>query len=99
MALRDSFNKTNFDLENDKPDGGPINAPTYNYKHNDLPTDTYLDKDPIMGTDPGRKNHFRTTNLDMTDSDPNNGAPISVPGNFHKQNWTPSKKYIDDLPT
>ena len=31
-SLIDSFNKTNLDTQNKEPDGGPINAPDYNFE-------------------------------------------------------------------
>ena len=38
---------------------------------------------------------FNKTELDLENAEPNSGAPINVPNNGHKQNYTPTNKYLD----
>ncbi len=38
---------------------------------------------------------FEKTKLDLENKEPNGGAPINVPDNNHKQNYTPTNTYLD----
>ena len=76
-GLKHSFNRTNFDLENPNPTGGPINDPKSNYTHkySGKLGKTYLDEYQearsnnssfgTEGTDIKPNNIFKKTGLDI----------------------------------
>jgi hypothetical protein len=39
--ISNSFDKSNLDINNTKPNGGPINEPKYNYEHKFTPKNGY----------------------------------------------------------
>lgn len=77
--LENSFDKTNLDLENDNPAGGPINDPNSNFRH------FYTPQKPFNVTPEGEvrgegKLQSRTNNTDLDVENPlPNGGPINVP--------------------
>lgn len=105
--LEDSFDKTNLDLENSDPTGGPINDPNSNFRH------FYTPQKPFGITPEGEvrgegKLQFRTDSTDLDVENPlPNGGPINVPytariGNESKtfsttQPFTPRKTYSDSF--
>ncbi len=77
--LENSFDKTNLDLENGDPAGGPINDPNSNFTHFYTPTKPYAGTP--QGTTRGEGALQATpglTNLDVENPFPN-GGPINVP--------------------
>jgi hypothetical protein len=105
--LEDSFNKTNLDLENSDPAGGPINDPNSNFRH------FYTPQKPFNITPEGEvrgegKLQFRTDSTDLDVENPlPNGGPINVPyttriGNESftfstTQPFTPRNTYADSF--
>ena len=79
--LDDSFDKTNLDLENSAPFGGPNNFPAYNHQQKWLPQEGKQFTDSAEGTflvGGKLKNSYDKTSLDLTDPNPN-GGPINIP--------------------
>ena len=77
--LENSFDKTNLDLENSDPAGGPINDPNSNFVHFYTPSKPYdntpqgtLRGEGVLQFTPGQ------TNLDVENPLPN-GGPINIP--------------------
>jgi hypothetical protein len=77
--LENSFNRTNLDLEDRFPFGGPINDPNSNFEH------FYTPQKPFTITPEGEvrgdgKLRFRTDSTDLDVENPlPNGGPINVP--------------------
>jgi hypothetical protein len=108
-ALEDSFDKTNLDLENAAPFGGPNNFPSYNHTQKWLPQDGKGFADSTEGQirgDGKLQTTFDKTDLDLTNPSPL-GGPINIPyttkiGNKVEsktttQPYTPKNTYIDSL--
>lgn len=80
------FKGSNLDLEYKIPNGGPINAPQYNYTHTYLPQNGKRFEDSLEGQIRGNgkfisqiqgKGIFDKTNLDLENPNPD-GGPINV---------------------
>jgi len=106
-GLRHSFNRTNLDLENPNPSGGPINDPKSNYTHkySGKLGKTYLDQFQgarsnnssfgIEGTDIKSKSVFEKTGLDV--ENPNAGTKQGGTGGPNRTNSSniPNGQYIN----
>ena len=108
MNLKDKFDKTNFDLENPKPHGGPNSSPDHNHYQKYTPNKTYLDSRQSAASpksDFGIEgnqiqnpvNIFSKTNLDLE-----NPSPLGGPNNTnvigYKQKYLPNGKHFEDTP-
>jgi|19_taG_2_1085344.scaffolds.fasta_scaffold43538_2 hypothetical protein len=104
MSLINRFNKTNLDLENPAPAGGPINDPQSNYTHKYTNKDKYLDNfsvssspNSIFGTEGENiqeKSSFEKTNLDLERNLPT-GGPINDPSSGFVHKYTRKEPYLD----
>ena len=77
----DTFDKTNLDLENASPFGGPNNFPSYNHTQKWLPQDGkgFADSDEGQFLVGGKlKDSYDQTDLDLTNPSPL-GGPINIP--------------------
>ena len=78
-----TFDKTNLDLENSAPFGGPNNFPSYNHTQKWQPQDGkgFIDSSEGQFLVGGKlKDSFNKTSLDLTSPDPL-GGPINIPYN------------------
>ena len=80
VPLKNQFDKTNFDLEDSSPSGGPINAPQYGHQQKWLPQDgkNFTDSDQGQKWGGVLKGTYDETSLDLTNPLPL-GGPINVP--------------------
>ena len=95
IELQHSFDKTNFDLENGAPSGGPINASNYGHQHTYTPQNKFKDSPEYSGvleTD-GFSGNPAVPGTGFLDLE--NNGPTNVANNLHQQNWTPTDKFID----
>lgn len=97
IELQHSFDKTNFDLENGAPSGGPINASNYGHQHTYTPQNKFKDSPEYSGvleTDgfSGNPAVPGTGFLDLENNGPNNEATYG-----HEQLYTPQngQRYED----
>ena len=93
-----SANKTSYDLTNNQPAGGPINAPRYQHQHLYTPENTYLDKfqeaaSPnsnfgINGDEVQNNSIFEKTSLDIENPGPTGGPNRTNAYNIPNGNYT-----------
>ena len=93
-----SANKTDFDLTNSNPFGGPINASKYQHQHLYTPENTYLDKfqeaaSPnsnfgINGDEVQNNSIFEKTSLDMENPLPTGGPNTTNAYNIPNGSYT-----------
>ncbi len=100
-----SADKTNYDLTNPNPAGGPINSPRYQYSHTYTPTNTYLNNfseaaSPnsafgIQGDQVISNNIFEKTELDIEDprplGGPNRTNSTNIPNGSYTNNRSGNK--------
>lgn len=93
IELLHSFDKTNFDLEDGAPSGGPINASNYGHQHTYTPQNEFKNSPEYSGvleTDgfSGNPAIPGTGFLDLE-----NNGPTNVPVNGHQQSYTPQDTF------
>jgi len=109
VPIKNQFDKTNFDLEDSSPLGGPINASQYGHHQKYLPQPNRGYEDSTQGQirgDGALQTSFNKTSLDLENPLPL-GGPINEPfqtiiGNEVKffnttQPFTPQNTYKDSL--
>ena len=92
IELQHSFDKTNFDLEDGAPSGGPINASNYGHQH------TYTPQNKFKDSPEGDKSTgvLKDEGFDGIEGlDLENNGPKNVPLYNHNQNYTPINKFKD----
>ena len=93
IELQHSFDKTNFDLEDGAPSGGPINASNYGHQHTYTPQNKFIfspEYSGVLETDgfSGNPAIPGTGFLDLE-----NNGPTNVPVNGHQQSYTPQDTF------
>ena len=93
-----SANRTSYDLTNNRPTGGPINAPRYQHQHLYTPENTYLDKfqeaaSPnsnfgINGDEIQNNSIFEKTSLDIENPLPTGGPNTTNAYNIPNGSYT-----------
>ena len=97
IELQHSFDKTNFDLENGAPSGGPINASNYGHQHTYTPQNKFIDSPEGSKQGGNLKNDGFSGNPAVPGTgflDLENNGPTNVANYNHQQNWTPTDEFI-----
>lgn len=106
-GLDNSFHKTNLDLENSLPSGGPNNFPEYNHQQRWTPRNEFVDAPSGFIRGEGNlQNTFNQTSLDLENRSPL-GGPINIAysaqigtetRNFNTtQPYTPQNTYLNSI--
>ena len=100
MALINSFNKTNLDLESPLQTGGPINDVNSSFQHKNLPAtpSTHYSATVSQATSPlAAPGTFEKTNLDL-ESPLQTGGPINDVSSKFMHTYTPTNTYSSNRP-
>jgi hypothetical protein len=92
IELLHSFDKTNFDLEDGAPSGGPINASNYGHQHTYTPQNKFKDS-PEGDKSTGLLKDEGFDGIEGLDLE--NNGPKNVPLYNHNQNYTPTDEFIN----
>ncbi len=92
IELLHSFDKTNLDLEDEAPSGGPINASNYGHQQTYTPQNKFRDS-PEGDKSTGLLKDEGFDGIEGLDLE--NNGPINVPLYNHNQNYTPTDEFIN----
>tara|TARA_Y100000592_G_C5479435_1_gene324409 strand:+ start:5736 stop:6377 length:642 start_codon:yes stop_codon:yes gene_type:complete len=93
-GLKNSFDKTNLDLESNLEIGGPIGDTLSGFVHKYLPGSKYPSQGELQPESPLME-QYNKTNLDLTSDEPE-GGPINDPASGFEQKYTPNNPYYTE---